>query len=278
MAIDDNFFMVIMRLNYVHKYVNKYVRASDIASYYLCPRLVYFKRQSASPVSDAEVRASIFKSISYALPLVMPSNMPEYCLEEAIRRSCSDALAIYGEPFGRAVEAACQEAMDRMPDILRGLACERQQLGDDELLRLLSPASAALSIYSDRLRLSGTIDKVVNIEGRLIPVIISASTPPESGIYSSDRVRLAAYAMLLSERYGLDCGQGAVEYVTGWRLRRAEVRYEDKRRALYARNRVLEMDEGRMPEAIKGKWCGRCGHYESCNVKASLLDSIFKKA
>ena len=85
------------------------------------------------------------------------------------------------------------------------------------------------------------------------------------------------FRSLLSEKYGIDCKEGGVEYMTGWCLRRVNIRYEDKRKALYARNRIIEMMEGRMPDAKKGKLCGRCEHYDDCNVKVSLLDSMFKK-
>jgi CRISPR-associated exonuclease Cas4 len=261
----------------VQKSEKKIVRVSEAAAYYLCPRLVYFNRKSTPQVCNAEVRASIFKSISYGLPYAISSHMPESGLQEAIQRSGSDAMAIYGEQFRDIIEATCKEAMERVPGILQGIECERHLLGDDTLMRLLSPAYAALSVYSERLRLSGIIDKVANIKDGLVPVIISTSMPPESGIYPSDRVRLAAYAMLIHERYGVDCHHGAVEYVSGWRIRLTDVRHEDRRRALYARNRVLEMDLGRMPEASRGKWCGRCRYYESCNVKASLLDKVFFK-
>lgn len=260
----------------MQKFENKLVRVSETATYYLCPRLVYYNRKGTPQVCDAGVRASIFKSISYGLPDMISSCSPQSVLEELIQRSGYDAMAIYGERFKGIIEMTCKEAMERVPVILQGIEYERQRLGDDTLMRLLSPAYAALPIYSERLRLSGVIDRVANIKDEMMPIIISASVPPESGIYLSDRVRLAAYAMLLSERSGIDCGSGAIEYVTGWCLRQAEVRYEDKMRALYARNRILEMDWGRMPEASRGKWCGRCGHFNSCNVKVSLLDRVFK--
>jgi CRISPR-associated exonuclease Cas4 len=257
--------------------VNKYVRASEVASYYLCPRLTFFGRRRVPELADAEIRAGVFKSISLGLGPVVSSSQPGAALEEAIRLACSDAILVYGPAHEQAILLAGQEARGSADDMLAGLLKEKERLGEQDLARWLSPASISLTVYSERLRMSGTVDKVVFNGNALVPVIISASLPPPAGIFASDRVRLAAYAMLLAERADAEPRAGAVEYVRGWCLRHAEVRHEDKRKALYARNRVLEFNDGAMPDAVRGKWCGRCGHYDTCNVKVTLLDSLFKK-
>lgn len=268
--------VVILPVN-VQYNVNKYVRASEVSAYYLCPRLVYFGRRRAPVLTDAGVRAGVYKSISLGLGPVASSLQPEAALHEAIRLACSDAFLVYGPDHEQAIAEAGQEARGKAGDIIAGILKEKEQLGEQGLACLLSPSSISLTVYSDELHMSGTVDKVVLNGRRPEPVIISASLPPPAGIYSSDRVRLAAYAMLLAEKYDMDCPSGAVEYVRGWCLRRAEVRHEDKRKVLYARNRVQEFMAGRMPEAVRGRWCGRCGHYDTCGIKATLLDSLFKK-
>jgi CRISPR-associated exonuclease Cas4 len=260
----------------MHKNENKFVRASEAASFYMCPRLVYFQRRYPNDISDAMVRASFFKALSASLPSVLLSSRPEIALEEAIVNACSDSLLIYGPFYEPAVSNAGLVARGKVRNIIAGLQEEKKLMGEVRLTETLSPGCIGLALYSDKLRLSGTIDRV-EWGGKIpCPTIISASDPPVAGVYASDRIRLAAYALLIMEKYGVACTSGAVEYVPGWSLRRAEIRYEDKRKALYARNRVLEMDMGRMPEAIKGKWCAHCGHYDACNVKVSLLGRLFK--
>lgn len=276
-TIDGNVFIVVTLPINMQYYVNKYVRVSEVASYYLCPRLTYFERRRVPELTDAEVRAGVFKSVSLGLGPVASSLQPGAVLDEVIHLACSDALLVYGLAHEQAILKAGQEAKGRTNDILSGLLSEKERTGEQNLVRLLSPVSVSVTVYSDKLRMSGTIDKVVYNGSVPEPVIISASLPPHEGIYASDRARLAAYAMLLSEKYDTACPVGVVEYVPGWCMRRAEVRHEDKRKALYARNRVLEFMGGRMPDAVRGKWCGRCGHGDACNVKATLLDSLFKK-
>lgn len=254
----------------------KYVRASEISSYYLCPRLVYFQRRHAQAMNSAAVRADFFKALSHALGSVVLSARPEQALDDAISSVSADSLLIYGDLYGQTIVDSAAEARGMAGQILTGLIREKEQYGEDALMSVLLPSATTATIYSDKLRISGTIDKVVISGGTPMPVIISSSGPPQKGIYASDRIRLAAYTMLLAEKYDVPCPAGAIEYMAGWSLRRAEIRYDDKRKALYARNRVMDMDRGRMPETARGKWCSACGHSATCGVKPSLLSSLFK--
>lgn len=214
--------------------------------------------------------------LSHALCSVVQSQRPEQALDEAVSRACADSRLVYGPLYEQAIVDAEAEARGMIKKIAAGLAREKERSGTEDLMNVLSPSSISITAYSDKLHMSGTVDKVVMYKGAPVPAIISASEPPETGIYASDRIRLAAYSMLVSEKYDVPCLRGAVEYVPGWSLRWAEIRYEDKRKALYARNRVMEMDRGRMPDTVRGKWCSGCGHSDVCNVKPSLLSSLFK--
>ena len=256
---------------------NKYVSVSAIASYYICPRLVFFRNGRRDGPGETEVRACVFKSVSYLLSSVMAAVVPEVALEEAIGSACSDNLCIYGTAFEEVIIKAADELKARKAGILSGLLNEQQRLGEKALMGTLSPQVVGLTIYSEKLGISGTLDKVADIGSGPVPIIISTSLPPRNGIYASDRIRLAAYAMLLSEKYGIICSDGYVEYMPGWCLRAVEVRYEDRRKVLHARNRMREIMEGRMPDAYRGKWCERCHFSGTCNVRISLLDRLFKK-
>jgi len=254
----------------------KYIRASEISSFYLCPRLVYFQRRRDHDITGPAVRAGFFKALSSHLATVLSSPWPEAAMEDAIKHAGADSLVIYGIKYKETVDAAATEARSMMGKMIAGIAKEKEGSGEEELMKILSPSSVSVTAYSHKLRISGTIDKVLMRGDVPVPVIVSASDPPETGVYSSDRVRLAAYSLLLGEKYDIPCSRGAVEYVPGWSLRWAEIRYEDRRKALYARNRAIEMDRGRMPDAKRGKWCGACGHDDACSVKPSLLGALFK--
>jgi CRISPR-associated exonuclease Cas4 len=256
---------------------NKYVRVSDVATYYYCSRLTYFNLRRAHVPNAAEVRADVFKSLSASIPGALTSSSPAQSLADSLRTACDDALAIYGNGCSDTVEAVRMEASGYLQDILSGLLDEQQRHGEKRFIELLTPVSVNESVYSDRLRMSGTIDRVVRAGGEPAPVVISMSMPPTTGIYARERIKLAAYSLLLAEKYAEPVTYGVVEYATAWQIRETAIRSDDKRKALYARNRILEMMQGKMPASRRGEWCKRCEYDDSCAVKVSFLDNLFKK-
>jgi CRISPR-associated exonuclease Cas4 len=256
---------------------NKYVRVSDIATFYFCSRLTYFSLRRAHTLNAAEVRAEVFKSLSASIPGVLTSSSPAQSLADSLCTACEDAMVIYGNGSSDMIEAVRTEAAGFLQDILSGLLNERQRIGEKRFIEMLSPISVSESVYSDRLRMSGTIDRIVRVDGELEPVVISMSTPPSAGIYARERIRLAAYSLLIAEKYGEPVTHGLVEYATAWQIRETAIRSDDKRKALYARNRILEMMLGKMPGSRRGEWCKRCEYDDSCTVRVSFLDNLLKK-
>ncbi len=257
--------------------VNKFVRVSDIATFYFCSKLTYFNLRRVHELHAPEVRADIFKALSASLLDALLSGSPETSLGAAIGTACDDELVIHGEKIADMVETVRVEATGLINDMIAGSLKEKQLLGDRRFWQLLSPISVRESLFSEHLRISGTIDRIVRAGDDLAPVVISTSTPPPSGIYGRERIKLAAYSLLLTEKYGEPVTSGVVEYITAGQLRETVIRSDDKRKALYARNRILEMIHGKMPDSRRGEWCKRCTYNDSCTVKVSFLDSLFKK-
>lgn len=261
----------------MQNYANKFVRVSDIATFYFCSKLTYFNLRRVHELRASEVRADIFKMLSASLGDALASDSPENSLVTAIRVACDDELVIHGEKIADMVETVRVEATGLIGGMIAGFTNEKQRLGEQRFIQLLSPVSAGESFFSEHLRISGTVDRIVRVGGELMPLVISTSTPPPYGIYSRERVKLAAYSLLLGEKYAEPARFGAVEYITAGQLRETVIRSDDKRKVLYARNRILEMLHGKMPDSRRGEWCKRCIYNDSCTVKVSFLDSLFKK-
>ncbi len=251
---------------------NKYIRISDISAYLLCPRLPYFRRKHLSFASSPEaVRAAVFKEISRSLPGVFIADDPEATLRSQVEIACRDAEIVYGMP----VEEIMDEALGAVGDIVSGLAAETARIGKDRLLALLNPYERGQVIYSDRLRISGSVDRIALLDGARCPVVVCASRPPENGIFAADRLKLAACAMLVEEKYGEPVSHGIVEYVCGWRVREAGIRKSDRMAVLSARNRIVQTGSA-MPDARRGTWCVTCQFAESCNVRPTFMSSLFR--
>ena len=233
---------------------NKYVRISDISAYMLCPRLAFFRRRHNGHTTSMEiVRAAIFKEISRSLASALATDDPEAAIRSQIEVACSDAEIVYGLPTGPVLE----EAISLARDIVSGLQVESARIGRNRLAAVLSPSERSQAIYSDRLHISGSIDRIVMLDDTMCPVVICASKPPENGIYAADRLKLAACAMLMEEKYGAAVGRGMVEYMCGWHIRETDIRKSDRMAVLSARNRIAQMGSA-MPDARRGTWCTSC--------------------
>lgn len=254
---------------------NKYVRVSDISAYLYCPRVVYFRSgEKESKPGYAEIRSSIYKLISSSLSRVLKSPEPARELGGLIDSVCEDAVTIYGPGAKEEIGQVRSEVMKHVDGIIAGLSMEAGELGESLLLQLLTPVSDRNRIYSERLRLAGSIDRIAMNNGKRVPVVISASYPPEHGVYFPDRIKLAAYALLLSEKYGIDIRSGAVEYMQGWRIRPTVIRAGDISTMLNIRNRVMRVYSGDMPSKNRGTWCNKCDYKGSCNVRMAFLDTL----
>jgi len=106
----------------------KYVRASEISSYYLCPRLVYFQRRRARPPASAAVRAGFFKALSNALGSVVLSARPEHALDDAISGASADSRLIYGDTYGQTIADSAAEARGIAGQIIAGLIREKSNV------------------------------------------------------------------------------------------------------------------------------------------------------
>lgn len=255
----------------MQNYANKYIRLSDISAYMLCPRLAYFRRRRQQIAMSPEmVRAAVFKELSRSLASVIEAGDPETALRTNVEEACVDAEIAYGIPMDRIRE----EAICGVSDIIAGLHTEAARIGRDRLLAILNPYDKSRIVYSDRLHISGSIDRIIMQEGSRCPVVVCASQPPENGIYAADRIKLAACSLLVEEKYGEAVERGMVEYVCGWRVRETEIRKRDRMAVLSARNRIHQMGSS-MPEASRGSWCHGCQYSDACKVKVSFVDSLF---
>lgn len=251
---------------------NKFTRVSDISSYLICPRLAYFRNRDRSTggLTAETIRTDLLRELSVSLYSVQASAEPQKALLQVYDRACEDLAIVSGLTVDKIKDYARVD-LDR---IVTGLNAESERTGREKLSKLLKPEATRVSLRSEKLRLSGTVDRIAAADGRLLPAIISASQPPENGIYASDRIRLAAYALLVSERFGCEATSGLVEYMGGWSLRVAELHQGDKREALSIRRRIEEASSN-MPDARRGKWCDKCAFKGSCTARVSFMDSLF---
>ncbi len=143
----------------------------------------------------------------------------------------------------------------------------------DTSLQLLKPVDWEVRLECKRIKLRGILDEIVDFKDKLYPLILSLRSPKE-GVWFRDRIRVAAFCMLLRSR-NLDCDGGFVYHCFDGNLRRVEVSRKEKYYVLKLVERVLMLKRGFVPEKRESKICERCEYRDVCDSKPSTFASKF---
>ncbi len=117
-------------------------------------------------------------------------------------------------------------------------------------------------VRSERFSLSGVIDRVFGKEPRF--AIVRSSMPPTAGIYRSDRLRLAGYALCLREAIPGAGEEGSVEYIPAGISRHYRLQPRDFRAFFQARDTTERIHRGATPRRPPLAPCRRCPHRTTC--------------
>ena len=234
------------------------VRISDIGLYLRCPRLVYF--DSLGKLTRSSSAKQILMR-SLVLSLLQEDDL-EGQLKEALGRLEVELPLIYDLEPGE-LQAALLEANDQIGQLARGLG---------EKMDLLIPFEADVELYSERLGLSGRLDRLA--PGNT-PSIIRTGRPPENGIWKRDRLVLAGYSLLLGEKGNTKVEWGQVEYPGLGMVRGVQIHSTDKARVLRIRDRIRLIKDGQLPDRPDGSPCQSCHTRQMCEMRHSLASKFF---
>ncbi len=253
------------------------VRISDLSLYLRCPRLVYFQAMGRSvwPESESPTKL-LLREMALSLSEFEPEGSIdlEASLRDDLERAESELPVIYGEDINlHDLKAAAGEIREILPDMASKLLLK---------LNLITPSEVEVDLRSDRLGLSGRLDRIVargakdGRKGQVpIPSMIKTDSPPETGVWRSDRLRLTGYAMLLEESQDRRVDLGLVEYLRAGEVREVDIRTSDRRRVLRIRDRVRRIQGGKLPDRPREAPCKRCPVLESCETRLTLASKFF---
>jgi CRISPR-associated exonuclease Cas4 len=125
-----------------------------------------------------------------------------------------------------------------------------------------------VKVYSEKYRIHGIVDKV--FDENPIFSIIRPSHAPSSGIYTSDRLRIAAYTACLQEMLDRDIEGGSVEYIPSGITRFCRVEPLDKRRFLRALYETRRIRSGEMPRRPLRPPCEKCPEKGRCGPEDGI--------
>ncbi len=257
------------------------VRVSELVQYQICPRLVFFgtrahdERDHALQPQNAtrtrnRIEAFILKEIAFNLYRIINceldiagvigdilDSVPRIYREELLWRECD--LASVSEDIMRAVN---KEWLDKLQNA-QGLELE-----------LVHGYERERVLYSEPLDLSGSVDKLIIADEELIPCIIKTGKSPEYGVWRSDRLQLAAYAMLLEDEFRRTVRRGFVQYIRCAEFREVLIRRADRAMVLQVLKRVKRIKRGVFPDRSRNAPCENCTYADTCNIRRTFLSVL----
>jgi len=234
------------------------VRISDIGLYLRCPRLVYFDSLGKLP-RENNPEQLLLRSLMLGLS-------GEADLEGQLRESLARLeleLPLIYEIEPEELGSACRELEERIAEIAQGLSHQ---------LDLILPSSVEVDLRSEKLRLSGRLDRLAP---GCTPSLIRTGQAPQDGVWKRDRLMLAGYALLLAETHGKRINRGLVEFPRSGLVRPVQIHSIDRARVLRIRDRVRQIKDGQLPDRPEDARCDGCQAREHCETRHSLASKFF---
>lgn len=136
-----------------------------------------------------------------------------------------------------------------------------------ELWEKLTPKIISeIWVDSDKLQLKGIIDKVEIYENGYVPIELKTGKMPKEGIWPGHKVQIAAYSMLIEEKFKTEVKEGFVNYLDAKQTRHIAINPFMRQEILYLVKEVQEILKSHdLPNYCKNKnKCVNCGLRETC--------------
>lgn len=282
------------------------VKVSDLTRYLMCPRLVYFSAKEhlegmAKGKERGFIESILLKELAFNLHKFYgerkeDDSEPEpeaesETEEERAKRIIGDIVdgveRIYKEEL-KGVEVEFFEEVKK--DFICSLSMSTNMENGDWLEKVRTENELWVlenaygyerehAMLSENLSMSGSVDKLIRTEEEVIPCMIKTGKCPVYSVWKSDRVQLAAYAMLIEEEFGFETTvkRGFVEYIRNAESRETQIRRRDRALALQILKRVKRIKGGVFPEKGGNAPCDKCVFAEMCETKKTLLSTLFGK-
>ena len=145
---------------------------------------------------------------------------------------------------------------------------EHKIIGEELWEKLTPKIESEVKVSSIELELTGVVDRIEIYKGNIIPAELKTGKAPKSGIWADHKIQLAAYMLLLEEKYGMEIKGGYVHYLS------EDVKY-DVIMNPFLKEEVKELvkkvknlfDSSEIPPKIQSK--SKC---DTCSLKEEFYD------
>lgn len=292
-----NYLVWVMQHKQEHKTTIK-VKVSDLTQYMLCPRLVYFRARGhkqggiAKGKERSVIENILLKELAFDLHKIYGGEDEEGGGErgEGEEAEEEDAKRLIEEIVDGVERIYSAELKGLETDFVEGVKKDfvcSMSVENAEWLKKVRNGNEVVELeeahgyerehttVSEKLSMSGSVDKLIRTGEEFIPCVIKTGRCPEYGVWKSDRMQLAAYAMLIEEEYETTVKRGFVEYIRNAEFRESRILKRDRALALQVLKRVKRIKGGVFPEKGENAPCDNCSFVERCETRKTLLSKLF---
>lgn len=136
-----------------------------------------------------------------------------------------------------------------------------------ELWEKLTPKIISeLRVESDELRLKGVVDQIHVYDNEYIPFELKTGRTPQDGVWPSHRIQLAAYSLLLQERFKKPIKEGFVVYLDTKEKRHIAMNPFMKEEVKQIVDNIIALLEKKeLPDFCNNEnKCKKCGLKQTC--------------
>ncbi len=165
--------------------------------------------------SEEEIVKSITKSITAEKIQELYKQKYSAILEKSIannKKRLEGVSITMNEAYKRCFPLIIEESSARASNVFSFI--EENNVFGEELWQKLTPKILSeLRVESDALKLKGIIDQVHVYENDYVPFELKTGSMPRDGVWPSHRIQVAAYSLLLEEKFKKKIKEGFVIYI-----------------------------------------------------------------
>ena len=266
-----------------------------LSSYLYCPRKLFLQKVLAVEeppkeslvlgalrheiydfVNQAEEKivTSIKKKIQYNELITIYKQFYSKALRERVIKNKSRIKEVnldIVDVFKRTWPLILEEAETRAKNIFDFI--QKYDVYGKELWKKLIPKIISeLRVGSDELQLKGIIDRIEIYENGYVPIELKTGKMPKEGVWPGHRIQIAAYAMLLEEKFKTQIKEGFVSYLDAKETRHIAINPFMKEEILNLIKEVQNLLKNHnLPNYCENRnKCTNCGLRDTCYDEAEV--------
>jgi len=270
------------------------IKVSDLTHYMLCPRLVYFRARGYEQPKIAEgkersvIEHILLKELGFNVRKVYGGNseggeggkQEEEDVKQVIDDIVDGVEWIYKDELKTVDKDFFEDVKNDFLSRIENTEWLEKLKNENTTLAELERSygyEREHTMRSEKLSMVGSVDKLIRTEEEAIPCVIKTGRCPEYGVWKSDRMQLAAYAMLIEEEFGTTVQRGFVDYIRTAEIRELHIRKRDRALAFQILKHVKRIKKGTFPDKGENAPCDNCAFLDRCETKKTLLSKLLGK-